>query len=224
LWVKDLWAFLVSLTVLTIGVSFSLIFLHSVIISYRVLAFFIILHYNGRMKKMIMPLVATSVLIGGVTPVYAEDRFIPEFVVSSTLPAPKFERLSVISIIDAPIYSPNSKLSPEELKNLLYRVGFRGESLRQAWGIAMKESTGRPMAHNQNSRTGDNSYGLFQINMIGNLGPARLKEFNLDSNEDLFDPLTNAKIAYIMSDGGKNWSPWSGLTGSTLKWMRDFPK
>ena len=173
---------------------------------------------------MIMPLVATSVLIGGVTPVYAEDRFIPEFVVSSTLPAPKFERLSVISIIDAPIYSPNSKLSPEELKNLLYRVGFRGESLRQAWGIAMKESTGRPMAHNQNSRTGDNSYGLFQINMIGNLGPARLKEFNLDSNEDLFDPLTNAKIAYIMSDGGKNWSPWSGLTGSTLKWMRDFPK
>ena len=224
MWVKYLWAFLVSLTVLTIGVSFSLVFLHSVIISYAVLAFFIILHYNGRMKKMTIPAVAISVLIGGVTPVYAEDRHIPKFVVSSSLPAPKFERFSGISIIDAPIYSAQDRLSPQQLKDLLYSVGFRGERLREAWGIVMKESTGRPMAHNQNSRTGDNSHGLFQINMIGSLGPARLKQFNLNSNEDLFDPLTNAKIGYIMSDGGKNWGPWNGLTGSALKWMKEFPK
>jgi hypothetical protein len=121
-------------------------------------------------------------------------------------------------------FAPSEQLSPQELKNLLYDVGFRGEALRQAWGTAMKESTGRPMAHNQNSNTGDNSYGLFQINMIGNLGPARLAQYELSSNEDLFNPLTNAKIAYKMSNGGENWSAWRGLTDSTLKWMKEFPE
>jgi hypothetical protein len=155
--------------------------------------------------------------------VYAEDRFIPAFVVSSSLPAPKFERLSGISIIKAPVYTAQDRLSGEQLKDLLYSVGFRGERLREAWGIVMKESTGRPMAHNQNSRTGDNSYGLFQINMIGKIGPARLEQYGLSNNEELFDPLTNAKIAYILSEGGKNWSAWNGMTRSTLNWMQEFP-
>jgi len=106
---------------------------------------------------------------------------------------------------------------------LLSSVGFEGDQLKQAWAVVMKESTGRPMAHNQNSKTGDNSYGLFQINMIGSLGPARLSQFGLSNNEELFDPLTNARIAYIISEGGKNWSAWNGMTRSTLNWMQEFP-
>jgi hypothetical protein len=102
-------------------------------------------------------------------------------------------------------------------------VGFRGKDLVEAWGTAMKESTGRPFAHNRNSNTGDNSYGLFQINMIGSLGPARLKQFDLESNKDLFDPYTNAKIAFEMSNGGKDWSAWHGLTENTKSWMKKFP-
>jgi hypothetical protein len=80
------------------------------------------------------------------------------------------------------------------------------------------------MAHNKNSNTGDNSYGLFQINMIGSLGPARLKQFDLESNEDLFDPVRNAEIAFFMSDGGKNWSAWNGITESTKRWLKEFPE
>jgi hypothetical protein len=120
-------------------------------------------------------------------------------------------------------YKKNEQLSPEELKNLLYEVGFRGERLREAWGTAMKESTGRPRSHNRNRETGDNSYGLFQINMIDSLGPARLKQFNLESNEDLFNPVRNAEIAFFMSDGGKNWSSWNGLTERTQFFMSKFP-
>jgi hypothetical protein len=115
------------------------------------------------------------------------------------------------------------RLSAAELKGLLHKVGFRGKDLIEAWGTAMKESTGRPFAHNRNSNTGDNSYGLFQINMIGSLGPARLKQFDLDSNKDLFDPYTNAKIAFEMSDGGKDWSAWHGITETTRSWMNKFP-
>jgi hypothetical protein len=120
-------------------------------------------------------------------------------------------------------YKKNERLSPQELKDILYQVGFRGEALRIAWGTAMKESSGRPMAHNKNSNTGDNSYGLFQINMIGDLGPARLKKFKLESNEDLFDPVRNAEIAFFMSNKGKNWSAWHGITSKTRQYMKQFP-
>lgn len=126
----------------------------------------------------------------------------------------------------ATVVKPDVKkaLSALELKALLYKVGFRGKDLVEAWGTAMKESTGRPFAHNRNSNTGDNSYGLFQINMIGSLGPARLKQFELQNNKDLFDPYTNAKIAFEMSNGGKDWSAWHGITETTKSWMKKFPK
>jgi hypothetical protein len=88
----------------------------------------------------------------------------------------------------------------------------------------MKESTGRPYAHNQNSNTGDNSYGLFQINMIGSLGPARREQFGLVTNEDLFNPLTNAAIAYRISEGGTNWGPWGGVSRKVINFMKDFPE
>jgi hypothetical protein len=125
---------------------------------------------------------------------------------------------------EAIVYDPTKPLEPLRLKYLLSSVGFEGDQLKQAWAVVMKESTGRPMAHNQNSKTGDNSYGLFQINMIGSLGPARLSQFGLSNNEELFDPLTNARIAYIISEGGNNWSPWHGMTKSTLRWMQEFPE
>jgi hypothetical protein len=60
--------------------------------------------------------------------------------------------------------------------------------------------------------------------MIDSLGPARLKQYGLNSNEDLFDPVTNAKIAYQMSDGGNNWSAWKGITESAQKWIKEFPE
>jgi hypothetical protein len=150
-----------------------------------------------------------------------------------TTPITEFGQSETVNVLDdllkgqlaeAIVYDPTRPLEPQRLKYLLSSVGFEGDQLKQAWAVVMKESTGRPMAHNQNSNTGDNSYGLFQINMIGKLGPARLSYYGLSSNEDLFDPLTNARIAYIISEGGKNWSPWNGLTGSTLKWMQEFPE
>jgi Lysozyme like domain len=87
-------------------------------------------------------------------------------------------------------------------------AGFKGEGLRKAYAVAMRESGGRPSAYNGNSATGDKSYGLFQINMIGNLGKARMKQLGLSSYEDLLDPTINARAAYQMTKGGKRWSAW----------------
>ena len=166
---------------------------------------------------MVIAMVTSSVAIQETKEVAPTTEFSQPQTVNTA------EQLLKGEIIEAVVYDATRPLDPHQLKHLLSKVGFQGDQLKQAWAVVMKESTGRPMAHNQNSRTGDNSYGLFQINMIGSMGPARLTQYGLSSNEELFDPLTNARIAYIISEGGNNWSPWNGLTGSTLKWMQEFP-
>ena len=95
-----------------------------------------------------------------------------------------------------------------ELAQMLSAVGFEGKALKTAWAVVKKESNGRPLAFNGNTRTGDSSYGIFQINMIGGLGVARREKYDLDSNKDLFDAVVNAQIAYHMSGGGKDWTSW----------------
>jgi hypothetical protein len=115
-------------------------------------------------------------------------------------------------------------LTDLELKELLSLVGFKGKDLVVAWAVAKKESNGRPLAFNGNHKTGDSSYGMFQINMIDTLGPDRRTKFDLNSNAELFNPVKNAEIAYYMTNGGEDWSSWKGITPKTRMWMNKFPK
>jgi hypothetical protein len=123
-------------------------------------------------------------------------------------------------------------LEPGELRELLELVGFEGDALRSAWAIAMRESRGKPLAFNGNRNTGDSSYGLFQINMIGSLGRHRAELYGLDEYDELFDPVTNAVIAYQMSSEGTNFGPWcvgpSGYNGCRVGdypyWLTQFPE
>lgn len=95
------------------------------------------------------------------------------------------------------------------LRDILRQAGFSGHSLDMAYAIAMAESSGNARAFNGNVNTGDESYGLFQINMLGGMGPERRKQYGLASNDDLYDAVKNAEVAYKMSKGGTDWSPWS---------------
>ena len=122
------------------------------------------------------------------------------------------------------VYKPSEMLTDRELKELLAAVGFEGRALKKAWAIAKAESNGRPMAYNGNRKTGDSSYGIFQINMLGNLGIDRKEKFDLRSNVLLFDPVINAEITYHMTQGGNDWSSWSSIkNGAAAKWLDDFP-
>jgi len=121
----------------------------------------------------------------------------------------------------------------EELAKMLSTIGFEGRALKVAWAVVKKESNGRPLAFNGNVKTGDNSYGIFQINMIGGLGVARRDKYELNSNKDLFDPVVNAQIAYHMSNEGSNWSSWGvgkfPYNGNTEQsnfnlWITKFPE
>lgn len=98
------------------------------------------------------------------------------------------------------------------LKHVIYQAGFRGQALEVAFAVAMAESSGKATAHNDDESIGDDSYGLFQINMLGAMGPERRKLYGLKDNQELFDPLTNATVAFRLSEEGKNWKPWTMYT------------
>jgi hypothetical protein len=164
-------------------------------------------------RKRTAVVASVFIFLGNCPPVMAEP--VVQEVVTVVSPLDSFKEVKV--------------LTKAELKDLLKAVGFEGNALKTAWAVAMKESNGRPLAHNGNRGTGDNSYGVFQINMIGNLGEARRDKFNLDSNADLFDPVTNAEIAFHMSNGGKDWSAWKVYQNQTNgeryeSFLKAFPK
>ena len=101
----------------------------------------------------------------------------------------------VVNIVKA------EKPKKKECKNWLVRelraVGFRGENLREAWAIVMRESGGRADAI---SSTGD--YGMFQFNKAANGGQ------DWWNTEKLLTKRYNAEVAYRISRGGKTWYPW----------------
>ncbi|MDQ2587641.1 type VII secretion target [Saccharothrix yanglingensis] len=108
-----------------------------------------------------------------------------------------------------------STLSPERIARHAHDAGFRGQDLTIAVAVALAESGGDPRAHN--STPPDDSYGLWQVNMLGSLGPARRREFGLDSDSDLFSPAENARAANRISGDGRDWTPWSTYTNGAYR-------
>lgn len=124
----------------------------------------------------------------------------------------------------------NRPYSPTQLKTVLQTAGFKGQGLKVAWAVAMRESRGHRNAHNGDASTGDNSYGLFQINMKDDLGYDRRSKFQIE-NDDLFDPFKNARITYQMTKGGTDWGSWGigpnsyreDLSHTLDRWLRVYP-
>jgi TP901 family phage tail tape measure protein len=110
------------------------------------------------------------------------------------------------------------------LMSVIRQAGFSGSAADVMYGIVEAESGGNRFAHNTNSSTGDNSYGLAQINMIGSMGPARRAQFHLASNNALFDPLTNLRVAYSLSSHGRNFSPWTTFTSGAYRQFLSGPE
>lgn len=107
-----------------------------------------------------------------------------------------------------------AKLTYKEISEYAKLAGFSERDANIATAIALAESGGDPRAHN--AVPPDDSYGLWQINMIGALGPARRRKYHLSSNERLYDPQTNAYVAYgIFKDSG--WKAWTTYTRGTYK-------
>lgn len=110
-----------------------------------------------------------------------------------------------------------ARLSQQQIAMYAQAAGMPNPILMSA--IAMAESSGNTRAHNPLGL--DNSYGLWQINMLGDMGPARRRQFGISRNEELFDPAVNARAAAKIL-AGQGLKAWSTYTNGAYK--RYMPK
>lgn len=114
---------------------------------------------------------------------------------------------------------PTLPLTPDELYALFASAGFPSNIVKFIPGgasvletmvcIALRESAGIPDVHNKNAATGDDSYGLTQINMDSpdvNQYVYEHMAWEPGDDERLLDPITNAKVAFLLSRGGAAWA------------------
>lgn len=94
-------------------------------------------------------------------------------------------------------------------------AGLSDEKARIAAAIAMAESGGNATQITNDSD--DYSFGLWQINMKGTMGPTRRALYGLSKNEDLLDPATNARVMSAISHQGQNFTAWTTYTSGKWK-------
>lgn len=98
---------------------------------------------------------------------------------------------------------------------LAKNAGLSDARAKVAAAVMMAESGGN--ASQVTNDSDDLSYGLWQINMKGDMGPTRRALYGLSKNEDLLDPATNAKVMSAISHQGANWSAWGAYTNNSYK-------
>ena len=101
------------------------------------------------------------------------------------------------------------QLSWEEIAQIAYDAGWRGEDLITAVALTQPESGRNPSINNAGTNSnGTIDYGLWQINGIHN-----------PPIPGIYDPVVNAQMAYDIyrtapRNGGYNFTPWSAFNAN----------
>lgn len=112
------------------------------------------------------------------------------------------------------------KLLDVDIARHARRAGFPAGEVATAVAVALAESAGDPSSHN--NVPPDDSYGLWQINMLGALGPERRRQFGIRSDAELLSPAVNAHAAVLVwRDSGRSWRPWSTWLHGTYRQFLD---
>lgn len=114
---------------------------------------------------------------------------------------------------------PAGAMDPVDIARILYARGFDGKDITNMLAISGRESRWKPSAYNGKGR--DRSYGLFQINMFGEMGPVRRARYGISKDEELFDPRINIKAARLEFGDG-NYRPWTVPGGTPLTGTEAF--
>ena len=99
------------------------------------------------------------------------------------------------------------RLAPDKLRDLAASVGFPDPAMAAA--VAMCESFGDTDAlnvcpgHPGCGALPERSVGLWQVNTLDERGAVRRTD-----EAQLYDPVYNARAAYVLSNGGTSWGAW----------------
>lgn len=96
--------------------------------------------------------------------------------------------------------NPNTDATPDEVKQIIRDV-WPDDLEERALEIAFRESRYVPTAQNFCC------YGIFQI--YWNVHKSWLADIGITSDQQLFDPETNARAAYALYQRAGGWGPWS---------------
>ncbi|HEY2087444.1 MAG TPA: hypothetical protein VGH54_15690 [Mycobacterium sp.] len=107
--------------------------------------------------------------------------------------------------------------SQTDLFNAAVAAGLPSDKAHVAAAIGMAESGGNLTSHNTNAATGDDSYGAWQINMLGAMGPKRRVLFGISNNDQLYDLKTNAHAMAVLSSNGADFNDWSTFKDGAYK-------
>ncbi len=152
-----------------------------------------------------------------------QDLMMPINTIGDALvPESDLKNPSVLDEID--ITKP---FSFESLERLAKEVGWSPENARIAAAIALAESSGKAGIDTVQSgldkeKKNEFSLGLWQIDMQDSpgymLGTERRPQFRIQSNQELYNPLTNAKAAKMIFDqAGGSFKDWATYTSGKYK-------
>jgi hypothetical protein len=115
---------------------------------------------------------------------------------------------------------PAGAMNPRDIAIILKRRGFPDGAIWKMLAISHRESRWIPTKHN--TKPPDDSYGLFQINMMGDMGAGRRKLWSkwLNNDKDLFDPKHNIHAARLLFADGSGIKHWN-YNGS---WKNGIPE
>lgn len=94
-----------------------------------------------------------------------------------------------------------ARYTAEQIYAFAREAGFSPDQAATMTAVALAESGGNSGAHNP---YGEDSRGLWQINVRAHSNFGQI---------NLYDPLQNAKAAYVVSHGGADISPWTTTHG-----------
>jgi len=108
---------------------------------------------------------------------------------------------------------PAGRIGAKDAYNLIKQAGGTDEEAYTMAGIALAESSGNRRSANLK---GEHSLGLWQINLRAH----SLRKFGLTDEQQLFDPLTNARAALQLKRARGNYLDWSAYkSGAYRKYL-----
>ena len=113
------------------------------------------------------------------------------------------------------------KISQSKINEMLLAVGFKPEEAKIMAAVAMAESAGDPMIDTVKSgldpkKENEFSIGLFQLNMIDDFLEERLRLFDIESTDELYDPIVNVIAAKQLFDQ-QGFGAWGAYTNNSYK-------
>jgi LysM repeat protein len=129
-----------------------------------------------------------------------EKLTIPYSAPSTSSYTPKHAKGGQSTVLTSSSHRLSGTLSCSGLEALWEKAGGRPAAAFMAAEIAKAESGGRQFAHSPT-----NDFGYWQIN--GSHGPALAT----------YDPIGNAKAAILISNNGRNWTPWTTYTSGAYR-------